>query len=71
MVTASFINRLSQAVEDIERRLTQTRPLKVVKIRRGFKEDPDAARNRHFKNHPEDTGANIVIFNFYDEKTGK
>ena len=67
MVTASFINRLSQAVEDIERRLTQTRPLKVVKVRRGLKEDPDAARARHFAAHPEDQDANIVIWVFYDD----
>ena len=32
MVTASFISRLSQAVDQIENR-SQPRPLKVVKIR--------------------------------------
>ena len=68
MVTASFINRLSHAVDLIEQRSQQNRPLKVVTVRRGFKEDPDAARDRHFAAHPEDRGANIVLFEFYDEE---
>ena len=68
MVTASFISRLSQAVDLIEQRSQQNRPLKVVKVRRGFEEDPDAARDRHFAAHPEDRGANIVIFEFYDDE---
>jgi hypothetical protein len=33
-----------------------------------MKEDPDAARERHFAAHPEDRGANIVIFEFYDDE---
>ena len=33
-----------------------------------FKEDPDAALDRHFAAHPEDRGANIVIFEFYDDE---
>jgi hypothetical protein len=44
----------------------QVRPLKVVTIRRGFKEDPDAALDRHFARRPEDRGANVVIFEFFD-----
>jgi hypothetical protein len=43
----------------IEKRIQQNRPLKVVKVRRGLKEDPDAARARHFAAHPEDRGANF------------
>jgi hypothetical protein len=38
-----------------------------VQVRRGLKEDPDAARDRHFAAHPEDQDANIVIFEFYDD----
>ena len=68
MVTASFINRLSQAVDQIEKRSQQNRPWKVVKVRRGYKEDPDAAEARHFAAHPEDRDANIVIFNFFDDE---
>ena len=68
MVTASFISRLSQAVDQIEKRSQQNRPLKVVKVRCGFKEDPDAAKARHFAAHPEDRDANIVIFKFYDDE---
>jgi hypothetical protein len=59
MVNASLIGRLSQAVDQIERRLEQNRPWKVVTVRRGFKEDADAARERHFAAHPEDRGANV------------
>jgi hypothetical protein len=66
MVTASFISRLSQAVDLIERRRQQNRPWKVVKVRRGYEEDPDAARDRHYAAHPEDRGANIVILEFCD-----
>ena len=68
MVTASFISRLSQAVDQIEQRSQQKRPWKVVTVRRGLKEDPDAARDRHYAAHPEDRGANIVIFKFCDEE---
>ena len=39
MVTASFISRLSQAVDQIEKRIQQNRPLKVVTVRCGFDED--------------------------------
>ena len=35
MVNASFISRLSQAVDLIEKRSQQNRPLKVVTVRRG------------------------------------
>ena len=68
MVTASLISRLSQAVDQIEQRSQQKRPWKVVTVRRGLKEDPDAARDRHYAAHPEDRGADIVIFEFYDEE---
>jgi hypothetical protein len=64
MVTASFVSRLSRAVDLIEKRLTQDRPLKVVTVRRGREEDPDAALDRHFAAHPEDQDANVVIFHF-------
>ena len=68
MVTTSFISRLSRAVDLIEQRSQQNRPLKIVKVRRGYKEGPDAARDRHFAAHPEDRDANIVIFDFYDDE---
>jgi hypothetical protein len=68
MVNASLINRLSHAVDLIEKRSQQNRPWKVVTVGRGLKEDPDKARARHFAAHPEDRGANIVIFEFYDEE---
>ena len=68
MVNASLISRLSQAVDQIERRLEQNRPWKVVSVRRGWKEDPDAAEARHFAAHPEDRDANIVIFKFCDDE---
>jgi hypothetical protein len=69
MVTASFINRLSQAVDRIESQ-RQPRPWKVVTVPRFYHEDPDAARDRHFAAHPEDRDANVVIFKFYNADKG-
>jgi hypothetical protein len=68
MVNASLISRLSQAVDQIENRLKQNRPWKVVKVRRGWKEDPDAALDRHYAAHPEDRDANIVLWDFCDDE---
>jgi len=68
MVTASFINRLSHAVDVLENRSQQGNALKIVKVRRGYKEDPDAAKDRHFAAHPEDRGADIVLFKFCDDE---
>ena len=68
MVNASFISRLSHAVDLIEKRSQQNRPWKVVTVRRGLHEDGNAARDRHFAAHPEDRDANIVIFEFYDDE---
>ena len=68
MVNASLISRLSHAVDLIEQRSQQNRPWKIVTVRRGLKEDPDAARVRHYERHPEDRGANIVLFEFYDDE---
>jgi hypothetical protein len=65
MVNASLISRLSHAVDLIEQRSQHNRPWKVVTVRRGYKEDPDAARARHYAAHPEDRDADIVIFEFY------
>jgi hypothetical protein len=67
LANASLISRLSHAVDLIEERSQQNRPWKVVTVRRGLNEDPDAARDRHFAAHPEDRGANIVIFHFFDD----
>ena len=68
MVNASLISRLSHAIDLLEQRSQQNRPLKVVTVRRGYKEDPDAAVDRHFAAHPEDRGANVVIFEFYNDE---
>ena len=68
MVTASLINRLSQAVDQIEQRLQQNRPLKVVTVRRGWQEDADVALDRHYARRPQDRGANVVIFHFCDDE---
>ena len=69
MVTASFINRLSHAVDLIEQR-TEPKAWKVVQVRRGYHEDGNVARDRHFAAHPEDRDANVVIFKFCrDEET--
>ena len=68
MVTASFISRLSHAVDQIEERLKQNRPWKVVTVRRGFREDGNVALDRLFAAHPEDRGANVVLFKFCDDE---
>jgi hypothetical protein len=68
MVNASLISRLSHAVDLIEKRSQRNRPWKVVTVRRGFQENPDAARARYFAAHPEDRDANIVIFQFFDHE---
>jgi hypothetical protein len=65
MVHASLINRLSNAVDLLEQRSQQNRPWKVVTVHRDLKEDQDAALDRHFAAHPEDRGANVVIFEFF------
>jgi hypothetical protein len=67
MVTTSFINRLSQAVDQIESQ-SQQRPCKVVTVPRGYHEDPDVALDRHYAVHPEDRDANVVIWHFHDDK---
>jgi hypothetical protein len=64
---APNISRLSHAIDLIETRSQQSRPWKVVEVRRG-KDDPDAALDRHFAAHPEDRDANIVIWKFFDDK---
>jgi hypothetical protein len=65
MVNASLISRLSHAVDQIEKRSRQNRPWKVVKVRCGLHEDRNAAQERHYAAHPEDRGANVVIFEFF------
>ena len=68
MVNASLISRLSQAVDQIEERRKLNRPWKVVTVRRGYNEDGDAACDRHYAAHPEDRGANVVIFKFFHDE---
>jgi hypothetical protein len=68
MVTASFINRLSHAIDEIEKRSQPARPFKVVTVRRGYRDDPDGARKRHYAAHPEDRDADVVIFEFHDDE---
>ena len=65
MVTVSFINRLSQAVDRIESQ-SQPRQWKVVEVRRDPEEDTDVALERDFAAHPEDRDANVVIWKFFD-----
>ena len=68
MVNASLISRLSHAVDLIELRSKQNRPWKVAKVRCGFDEDRDLALDRHYAAHPEDRGANVVLFKFCDDE---
>jgi len=66
MVTASFINRLSQAVDRIESQ-SEPRQFKVVTVTRGYHENPDVALARHYAAHPEDRDASVVIWHFHDD----
>ena len=66
MVTASFISRLSRAVDLIEQRSQQNQPFKTVQVRRDWREPGDVAIDRHFAAHPEDRDANVVVFHFCD-----
>jgi hypothetical protein len=68
MVNASLISRLSQAVDQIETRIKQNRPWKIVTVRRGLRENGIVARDRHYAAHPEDRGADVVIFEFYRDE---
>jgi hypothetical protein len=61
MANASLISRLSQAVDQIEKRLKQNRPMKVVTVRYRRGEHSDAAKDRHFAAHPGDRDADVVI----------
>jgi len=67
MVNASLINRLSRVVDLIEQRSRQKRPFKVVKVHRRLEENSDAALERHYAAHPEDRGADVVIFKFFSD----
>jgi hypothetical protein len=71
VVAASHIHRLFQAIDQIEKRSQPGRPFKVVKIRRGWHEDADVARDRHYAAHPEDRDADVGIFEFCDDDEGK
>ena len=62
MVTASFISRLSRAVDLIEQRMQRKHRFKVVTVRYRRDEDRNAAKDRHFAAHPEDQDADVVIF---------
>jgi hypothetical protein len=68
MVSASFVNRLTHAIDLIEKRSQQGSALRIVKVRRNCKEDQDVARERHYAAHPEDRGADVVIFEFYEDE---
>jgi hypothetical protein len=63
MVNASLISRLSHAVDLIERRSRHNRPWKVVTVRRGGMRREIAT----LRPIPR-IGANIVIFEFYDDE---
>jgi len=62
MANASLIGRLAQAVDQIEKRMQQNRPLKVITVRHRRGEDSDAAQDRHYAAHPKDRDADVVIF---------
>ncbi len=64
MVTTSFINRLSQAVDRIESQM-QPRSFKVVEMYCPPGEDMEVSKARHYKTHPEDRDADVIIRRFF------
>jgi len=46
---------------------SRPRPYKVVTVRCGYKEDQDAAWERHRSFHPEDQDADVVILQFHND----
>jgi len=70
MVTASIINRLSRAIDEIEKK-SQPRPWKVVQIFCGYDEEWDFARARHYAARPQDRDADVVIRLFHDPKEAR
>jgi hypothetical protein len=61
MATRAQIVRLTQRIDTIATRKVALRPRKVVQIIvKG--EGNDAARERHYRAHPEDRGADFEIF---------
>jgi hypothetical protein len=67
MVSVSFLNRLSQAVDRIENQ-SQPRPFKVAQIFCGYDEEWDFARARHYAARPQDRDADVIIRLFHDPK---
>ena len=59
---------LERRLSKLEASISPSRPQKAVTIRCFRDEDSDAARARHFAAHPEDRGANVVIFKFCDDE---
>ena len=64
MVTTSFINRLSQTVDRIESQM-QPRPFKVVEMYCPPGEDMEVSRARHYRHHPGDIDADVIIRRFF------
>jgi hypothetical protein len=67
MVTTSLISRLTRTIDEIEKRSQPARPFRVVEVRRGWDEEPDVAIDRHYAVHPEDRGADVILFRFCDD----
>ena len=61
MATRAQIVRLTQRIDTIAARKVKSWPGKVVLIKVNG-ESNDAARERHYRAHPEDRGADFEIF---------
>ena len=61
MATRAQIVRLTQRIDTIAARKVKSWPGKVVLIKVNG-ESNDAARERHYRAHPEDCGADFEIF---------
>ena len=61
MPTRAQIVRLSQRIDTLAARKVALRPRKVIQIKVDGDECKDAARERHYRAHPEDRGADFEI----------
>ena len=60
--------KLEGRLSKLEASISPSRPHKLVTKRCCRDEDSDAARARHYAAHPEDWGADVVIFKFCDDE---
>jgi len=67
MVTKAQIERLHDRIDTIEKTLHPQKEMCIVRIPAGW--DEDRALEQHYKAHPQDRGARLVVFLHYAGRT--